>query len=292
MTPFTVKNKITGQSQAVPCGRCPACYKRRVSQWSFRLMQEDKVSTTSHFITLTYDTEYVPITGKHFMSIDKRHLQLFFKRLRKSHYMAEPGGKPLKYFAVGEYGGKYSRPHYHIILFNAKLKLMLSESDFRVLSSAKLDGKVPVKSLQWEYGHMTVGTVSGASIGYSLKYMSKTSKIPIHKNDDRLKEFALMSKGLGANYITPQMIRWHHKDKTNRMYCNLTDGKKIGMPRYYKEKIYHEAQRKAIGIQLRTKMLKQQYEDEKKQNYHRDKFEAAKAAFRLMNIQSKKNQSL
>jgi len=39
------------------------------------------------------------------------------------------------------------------------------------------------------------------------------------------------------------------------MYCNLTDGKKIGMPRYFKQKIYTDEQRKAIGLATRTKML-------------------------------------
>lgn len=43
------------------------------------------------------------------------------------------------------------------------------------------------------------------------------------------------------------MILWHLADAENRMYCNLTDGKKISMPRYYKQKIYDDDTRKAIG---------------------------------------------
>lgn len=176
-------------------------------------MQEQKQSVTAHFITLTYDTKHVPITRNGFMELKKKDLQLFFKRLRK----AQGPALQIKYYAAGEYGTKTKRPHYHIIMFNANIALI---------------------SPAWNLGEVHYGEVTGASVGYTLKYMSKPSCIPMHRNDDRLKEFSLMSKQLGANYLTPQMITWHTNDLVNRTYCNLTDGKKITMPRYYKNKIY------------------------------------------------------
>jgi hypothetical protein len=65
--------------------------------------------------------------------------------------------------------------------------------------------------------------------------LTKKLKIPLHENDDRLPGFALMS---GKNYRIPAIVDCHNTDINNRMYCNLTDGKKITMPRYYREKIY------------------------------------------------------
>lgn len=53
--------------------------------------------------------------------------------------------------------------------------------------------------------------------------------------------------------MTPQMIEWHMKDLNNRMYCNLEEGKKISMPRYYKDKIYSEQQRKQIAFFAKIK---------------------------------------
>ena len=35
--------------------------------------------------------------------------------------MAWKNTTPLKYYAVGEYGGQTKRPHYHIVIFNADL---------------------------------------------------------------------------------------------------------------------------------------------------------------------------
>ena len=76
------------------------------------------------------------------------------------------------------------------------------------------------------------------------------------KNDEygRQREFRLMSKGMGAAYITDQMKRWHLQDLGNRMYIPLMDGKKIAMPRYYKDRIYTEKQRKIAGKMLQKQL--------------------------------------
>jgi len=55
-----------------------------------------------------------------------------------------------------------------------------------------------------------------------------------------------MSKGLGKLYLTDKMIKWHKDDLENRMYVPIKDGKKIAMPRYYKDKIYNEREKDRI----------------------------------------------
>lgn len=229
---MTIRKKISGDSVPVPCGKCPKCTARRASAWSFRLMQENKVSETAHFVTLTYNTEHVPITRKGFMSLDKKDVQKFFKRLRKIQNEKFPDFPSIKYYAAGEYGTKTLRPHYHIILFNCA-DVVLIEKAWRI-------DDIPI-------GDLHVGNVEEASIGYTLKYISKPKQIPMHHNDDRQPEFALMSKGLGANYVNAQTKKWHQKDLFNRMYVNTNDGKKITMPRYYKDRIYTDEQRKGIA---------------------------------------------
>lgn len=237
MTPLCIKNKFTGITEPVPCGKCPVCLKRKVSGWSFRLLQEDKVSENAHFVTLTYSTDHVPITKNGFMNLCKRDLQLFWKKLRKAH----GDERTIKYYVVGEYGGRSKRPHYHAIIFNADLEKIQPA---------------------WDLGNVHYGEVSGASVGYTLKYMMKPKTIPMHKNDDRLPEFALMSKRLGMAYLTKRIIAWHLADEENRMYVNLTDGRKVAMPRYYKDKIYDLYQRKRIGAITRKKMLEKMEKEE------------------------------
>lgn len=266
MTPITIKHKERDPVE-VPCGRCPKCIGRKISGWSFRLLCEEKISNSSFFLTLTYDTENVPITAKGFMGLCVRDLQLFFKRVRSAIEYRErtnsngSGGigrlkYPFKYFGVGEYGTCSNRPHYHAILFNAPIELIIGEKDARAVSLGllSLNGKIQFNCPHWDKGHVTVGSVSGASIGYCLKYMSKESRIPMHCNDDRKKEFRLMSKGLGLNYLTDSMIKWHKTDPANRMYCPLEDGRKISMPRYYKDRIFDSSDRRVAKDAMLQKM--------------------------------------
>lgn len=226
ITPFALRHKFTGEWIEVPCGKCPECRKRRISGWSFRLMQEFKVSHSAYFITLTYDTVHVPLSRSGYMTLNKKQCQDFFKRLR--HYdTIEESQLPIKYYLCGEYGGQTNRPHYHIILFNVKSLASITKA--------------------WQYGSFHMGEVNVKSVGYTLKYLDKEKRIPMHRNDDRIPEFSLMSKGLGSNYLTPQMVQYHKADLVNRVCCTLEDQKKIAMPRYYKDKIYSESQRSQIA---------------------------------------------
>src|SRR5678816_1259739 len=122
LTPFFIKDG-NGKQVLVPCSKCTTCKARRVSAWSFRLMQEQKKSISAHFITLTYNDTHQPITKNGYRSLRKRHLRSFFKRLRKAQTSkGRVPAKAIKYFAVGEYGGKVGRPHYHLLLFNCDIK--------------------------------------------------------------------------------------------------------------------------------------------------------------------------
>nr|AXH75633.1 MAG: replication initiator protein [Microviridae sp.] len=305
LKPVNLKD-ANGLQVSVPCGKCPACIKRRASQWSYRLMQQEKNCDSAHFITLTYDNSHVPITPKGFMDLCRKDLQNFFKRLRKAHiptYKAINGKihlipkQQIKYYAVGEYGGKSFRPHYHVILFNADIELIQDAWSYQAPAvKNRKPGKKPIKPCTHNHGktpgHMGqvhYGKVEAASVGYCLKYMSKTKKIPLHKNDDRTPEFAIMSKGLGKEYLTPNMCRWHLSDKFERMYVNLLDGKKIAMPKYYKDRLYHDYERRMIGEYQRNKMIQKEYaEAAKNATYARDKKESADAAFRRLDWETKK----
>lgn len=243
-------------------------------------MQEEKVASTSYFLTLTYSTDYVPITKNGFMSLRSRDVQLFFKRLRKSHYGYSD--EPIKYYAAGEYGGKTNRPHYHIILFNAQLELMFDKTDLKILDYSDYDGAQIVQCKQWTLGTCTIGKVSHASVGYTMKYISKPKRIPLHRNDDRRPEYAQMSKGLGISYLTEAMLEWHLSDMENRMYVNLTDGKKATMARYYKDKIYWPLERCQIARAAEKKLLIEAQKEVFHDRLYQDKKEMVAASNRRL----------
>jgi hypothetical protein len=213
---------------------------RRTSVWTFRLKQHAKNANTSHFVTLTYDTRFVPITKRGYLTLDKRDVQLYFKKLRKAH----PKEVVIKYYLAGEYGSKTFRPHYHIILFNADINLIHKS---------------------WDKGEVHIGELTEASAAYTAKYINKGKIIPMHQNDDRIPEFSLMSKKLGLNYLSEKIIRYHRAD-IERNYLTLEDGKKISLPRYYRQKIWTEKQLREQADKLAQKFT--EIENQKKQQYY------------------------
>lgn len=160
----------------VPCGKCPACLSRRVSDWTFRLEQEAFSATSCWFLTLTYSDDNVPIKNSEF-TLNKSDLQKFFKRLRKKLYGSKKGS--LRYYAIGEYGGNYGRPHYHAIIYN------LPDMPPRELEKL-ISGLWPDR---FQIGRTTIGAMVYTA-GYFLAKMDKYS-------DNQVKPFSCCSQFLG-----------------------------------------------------------------------------------------------
>lgn len=229
--PFIVEKKGRPDGIPVPCGKCPPCKKRRIDSWVFRLEQQDKISISSYFVTLTYDKYNVPITPNKLMTLSKRDHQLFFKRLRKVN---DPKYK-IKYYIAGEYGTQTWRPHYHAIIFN-------------VLDYEQFD-------LCWNNGTVHVDKVNSNTIAYTAKYIDKPKMIPRFERDDRLQEYSAMSNGLGLTYLQPDVYNWH-VDDIMRLRVRKNDGRMIPMPKYFRDKIYTDSekaeQRKRIVESIET----------------------------------------
>lgn len=209
----------------VPCGRCAACLSNRRQEWVTRLEQELKDSYSAYFLTITYAQTPV-IDGKE--TLVKKDLQDWFKRLRKAlKGHTDEIGKSIKYYAVGEYGSITFRPHYHAIMFN-----LPCDEDKALLSLLK----------SWDKGFIMAGTVTSESINYTLKYMLQSADERKRIYDGRQLPFSLMSKGLGERYIE-KYKKWHLDDK-ERNYVVKQDGQRFRLPRYFREKIYSDTDRR------------------------------------------------
>jgi hypothetical protein len=259
LEPITINSKkpkyIRGRwTQQIPvsCGKCRLCKITKVRQWCFRLLKEESKSLSSYFITLTYDIKNVPMARSGYMTLDhgymteKGHfsddLNRFIKNLRyydkqiwKKHGHKVKYKKKIKYYAVGEYGEKTNRPHYHAIVLNL----------YSVGSIEKA----------WKKGLFHVGQVTGNSIAYTMKYIDKDKKVPKHSGDDRRPEFAYMSKKLGDSYLTEEMKKYHKADL--KRYYVESNGYKVRMPKYYADKIYTDKEKKKIS------KLVEEYKEEK-----------------------------
>lgn len=143
------------------CGQCIGCRLERSRQWAVRCNHEANLYEENCFLTLTYNDENLPSDG----SINRRHVQLFLKRLRK-----KISPRKIRYVYAGEYGEKTHRPHYHFIIFNY---------DFpdKVLHSRNRDGDnlYTSKILDdlWGLGHCLIGAVTFESAAYVARYCLK-----------------------------------------------------------------------------------------------------------------------
>jgi hypothetical protein len=173
---------------------------------------------------LTYDEENIPETldprtGEILSTLRRKHFTLFLKRLRKDH--SKLTSDRLRYYAVGEYGSKTSRPHYHAILFNCPPDL------------------ISLLGRYWKAGIFHVGNVEPASIHYVTKYHVNYEK---NEDDPREDEFATMSRrpGIGYQYLN-RATEWHLEN--GNVYV-INNGFKQRLPKYYREKIFTESERK------------------------------------------------
>lgn len=266
LTPVKLKNVKDKQGiirsnggAVVPCGKCPQCKNRRVNSWIFRLLKQERVQQNSVFVTLTYSPENVPMTENGFMTLRKKDVQLFFKRLRKN-----TGCKTIKYYVAGEYGDDSWRPHYHAIIFDA------SKDDI---------------DKAWGLGHIDCGQVTGASIRYTAKYICKEKRIPVHAKDDRVQEFSLMSLRLGSNYLTDEIVNWHKQNQLS--YVILEGGFKQALPRYYRDKIFTEEEKAKINDKVQQQKHIKFEKDVKEaggtKNFYRNRFYAINHALKNNN---------
>lgn len=210
---------LVDRDMYVPCSRCAFCSQTRTNAWSARLYWEHRSSLSTAFVTLTYEDKHLTyFEGQYYKDVPQlvpEDIQKYFKRLRKA-------GLKFRYYAVGEYGSKYGRPHYHILFF------FQNDFDENLLRD------------KWSMGMVHVGKVSTASVNYCLSYISLRKK-----RGNRVHEFALMSKKLGAGYLSKDVIAWHKSGLKNYAFV---DGKKVALARYYKDKIFSKLDRVRIAV--------------------------------------------
>jgi len=166
-------------------------------------MAETQTSDSSIFVTLTYTDSELTYGGASHGILVPRHLELFWKRLRK-HF----AGKSIRYYACGEYGDKSNRPHYHACIFGIDFtdKKFHSHKDGNYLyTSATLDAL-------WTHGICTIGNVDFESAAYVARYCLKKrmgNTAHTYEEEGITPEFARMSR---RPAIGKQWYDKYHKD--------------------------------------------------------------------------------
>lgn len=214
----------------VPCGRCIGCRLERSRQWAIRCVHESEMHDQNCFITFTYKDEHLIYGGAEHAILYPRHLELFWKRLRK---FLGPGRR-IKYFACGEYGDTTSRPHYHACLFGYDFEdktLYSTKNGVPLYSSDTLD-------YLWGLGDCRIGAVNFETAAYVARYIMKKrlGKSAVEYEEQGIEpEFVRMSRrpGIGSTWLDK-----YETDVFPHDYTIIRNGVKSKPPKFYSQKYF------------------------------------------------------
>lgn len=234
------------ESMQLPCGGCIGCRRAKAKAWSLRCQLELQRWDHAAFTTLTYDPDHVPVT------LTKRHLQLFLKRLRRR--LAPT--RTLRFFACGEYGEENGRPHFHAILYG------LNDKDAATVSDC------------WRKGYAQTLNATPFSISYVAGYTAKKY------GDNRRAQEEIVDQETGEvyNWVPPflQMSRNPgiggdaRKHRESWRSFAVQNGHIQPVPRYL-----HDAWEKQATQQEKDELADEKYEKKKQIVQTRQQREAA-----------------
>lgn len=238
------ENKIIFTNDGIPslpCGQCLGCRLNHAESWAIRMVHESRGHDENSFLTLTYNDEHLPVHN----NLDYRALTLFIKRLRKA-LSYTPYKNKVKYYAVGEYGEKFSRPHYHVILFgfDFSYKLRYKGIENHLTDEYQKNGKLyreySFLNDLWSMGKCNVGDVNYNTCMYVAKYVTK--KVNGRNKDSHYTK--LLSDGELVEY-TPEKSYMSRKNAIGKEWLTrfwsdvyphdhvIHEARRFKVPKYY-----------------------------------------------------------
>jgi len=185
----------------VPCSTCILCREEQARQWAIRITHEAQSWDESSFLTLTYHDSHLPENG----SLNYADLQKFWKRLRKAI-------GPLRYYAVGEYGDKSYRPHYHACLFGHAFttnRIIVRTNPTLLWTTAQIEAI-------WGLGQVRIGALNFETARYTASYVTKKLRskqryVYIDEETGELRPLVqprpFMSRNIGKEW----WLKWHQQ---------------------------------------------------------------------------------
>lgn len=197
---------IINSYKEISCGECEHCLADKAQELASNCIAEAKCYEHNYVINLTYDDAHVPtafqmkydetqkiwepvvneLTGEVLTSLTLSYpdVQKFLKNVRRYyeyHYnfkkLVDDNGNVInpgiRFCCAGEYGEKYHRPHYHIMMFN----FPIYDLKFRgYTDNGSLEYTSETIQKLWGKGFVTIGECNRESIQYVANYCLKKIK--------------------------------------------------------------------------------------------------------------------
>ncbi len=184
--------------------------------------------TDNSFITLTFNDQNLP--DDH--SLDIVVFQKFMKRLRK-----KISPTLIRFYACGEYGENFGRPHYHACIFGFSFP---DKTPWKETNGVPLYRSALLEDV-WPYGYSSIGNVTFQSAAYVARYIVK--KITGKKAQDHYEwinpstgevidlkpEYTNMSRrpGIGSSFLDKFLSDVYPEDFV------VINNKKMKPPKFY-----------------------------------------------------------
>ena len=300
------KNNPLYSYEKIACKQCIGCRLADSKNKATQAMFESKIHAQNWFLTLTYDDEHLIIpdetvneeTGEIFTNdgtwngtLIPNDIKKFMKDLRrywKYHFNQDD----IRFFGCGEYGEKFQRPHYHIIIFNLNLYKDMLKPKF-INEEHQQIYECPVIEKIWKKGLIAIGGVSWSSCAYVARYITKKQKGKNSKDyylsKGQIPEFVRSSNkpGIGRQYYE------QHKDEiylTDEIFQVTSSGKTLTLkpPKYY-DKLYDlEYPEEMKKIKAKRKKSAERALELKQSKTTLTQYEQLKAEEKTQYIKSKK----
>lgn len=199
-----------------------------------RILLESYCHGSSAFVTLTYGPDNCP------QSLRPPDTQGWIKRLRRRF---EP--QKLRFYLVGEYGDRFSRPHYHAALFGYP-----TCSGGPVRSGVCECVACSVVRQSWGFGHVFVGRLEPRSARYIARYtLKKLTSVTDPRLAGRHPEFSRMSRrpgiGVAAMWDVASVLLQYPSKATPTALLHA--GKALPLGRHLHSKVLEMAGREKEG---------------------------------------------
>lgn len=202
----------------VPCGKCVNCNRNKRSEWLTRLVIHNDDNPFSYFVTLTYSDDQLYYNVNNVPSVNKKHVQDFLKRFRKSI-----GISGITYFIGSEYSPA-GRPHYHALLFGLPNDIEYVYDEI-------------VKS--WQHGFINIGQVTPASINYVCHYFVARNLVHPDSSDVN---FNLISNGISRQFRDSGKLSYLERQNAKKVVYHF--GEQLRFPRYFNNAISDDSRQR------------------------------------------------
>lgn len=258
----------------LPCQQCILCREEQARQWAVRIAQEATLHLHNSFVTFTLDEEHIPLD--HSLNY-KLHMQPMWKRLRKNL-------GPLRYYAVGEYGDKTQRPHYHACIFGHSF----TEGRKIIRRQPTLLWSNEVLEKAWGLGQVAIGTLNYETARYTASYVTKKlrTKQTYVKVDEKTGELIALEQPRAYMSLNPAIARTWLEKWGNNVFTHdqvIINGKAQKPPKYYDRWLEKKSK---IAHQIMKEERKKKHEKQSKnQNAHaRAEIARARAKTKIKSI--------